>query len=306
MATMRTMMPQALPPAEACTVAALHAWGRAQLAGDEARRESELLLGHALQRERAWLFAHAGDAVEETGRARFAALVAARARGVPVAQLLGRWGFWTLELRVTPDTLIPRPETELLVEAALARLPAGGAARVADLGTGSGAIALALAHSRPDARIVATDASAAALAVARENAAANELRNVELRLGDWYAPLAAERFDLLVSNPPYIAQDDPHLAQGDLRFEPLAALASGVDGLDAIRVLAAGACRHLRAGGWLLVEHGFAQGAAVRAVFAGAGLTAVETLRDLEGRERVTLGQCAAPPGLPAADGASA
>lgn len=288
---MRLMMPEALPPAEARTVAALHAWGRAQLAGEEARRESELLLGHALQRERAWLFAHASDAVEDAARARYGALVAARARGVPVAQLLGRWGFWTLDLRVTADTLIPRAETELLVEAALARLPEGGAASVADLGTGSGAIALAVAHARPGARLVATDASVAALAVARDNAAANELHNVEFRQGDWYAPLAAERYDLLLSNPPYIAQDDPHLARGDLRFEPIAALASGGDGLDAIRVLAAGACRHLRSGGWLLVEHGFEQGAAVRELFIAGGLTAVHTLLDLEGRERVTLGQ---------------
>jgi release factor glutamine methyltransferase len=293
---MRLMMHEAPPPAEALTVAALHAWGRAQLAGDEARRESELLLGHALQRERAWLFAHAADTVEEAARARFAALVAARARGVPVAQLLGRWGFWTLELRVTADTLIPRPETELLVEAALARLPAGRAAQVADLGTGSGAITLALAHSRPDAHVVATDASAAALAVARDNATDNALRNVEFRQGDWYEPLIGARFDLLLSNPPYIAQDDPHLLQGDLRFEPRTALASGADGLDAIRVLAGGARAHLRAGGWLLVEHGFEQGAAVRALFTAAGLTAVETLRDLEGRERVTLGRCAVDP----------
>jgi release factor glutamine methyltransferase len=288
---MRDMMPEALPPAEACTVAELHAWGRAQLAGDEARRESELLLGHALQRERAWLFAHAGDEVEAPARARYAGLIAARARGVPVAHLLGHWGFWTLDLRVTGDTLIPRTETELLVEAALARLPEDRPARVADLGTGSGAIALAVAALRPLAQVVATDASGAALAVARENAMANALRNVELRHGDWYAPIGAERYDLLLSNPPYIAQDDPHLQQGDLRFEPAAALASGSDGLDAIRVLAAGACDHLQPGGWLLVEHGFEQGAPVRALFAGAGLAHVQTLRDLEGRERVTLGQ---------------
>jgi release factor glutamine methyltransferase len=288
---MHVMMPEALPPAEARTVAALHAWGCAQLTGDDARRESELLLGHALQRERAWLFAHAGDAIEEAARTRYAGLVAARARGVPVAQLLGRWGFWTLDLRVTADTLIPRTETELLVEAALARLPAGSTAHVADLGTGTGAIALALAQSRPALRVVATDASLAALAVARGNATDNELHNVEFRQGDWYAPLGGERYDLLLSNPPYIASDDPHLAQGDLRFEPIGALASGSDGLDALRVLAAGAHAHLHPGGWLLVEHGFAQGAAVRDLFTAGGLTDVETLRDLEGRERVTLGQ---------------
>jgi release factor glutamine methyltransferase len=272
------------------TIASAQAWGHAQLAGEEARRESELLLGHALQRERAWLFAHAGDALDPVALARFERLVARRREGVPVAQLLGEWGFWTLRLRVTPDTLIPRPETELLVEAALARLPRPDA-HIADLGTGTGAIALALASERPAARVVATDASAAALEVARDNAARNEVSNVEFRPGDWYAALRGERFDLVASNPPYIADDDPHLAQGDLRFEPRAALASGADGLDAVRVLAAGALAHLRTEGWLLLEHGFAQGDAVRALLRGGGLRDVETLRDLEGRERVTLGR---------------
>jgi release factor glutamine methyltransferase len=283
------MMPDRLLPSSSASVAQLHAWGRERLPGEEARRESELLLGHALQRERAWLFAHAGDVVDAEARARFLALLEARVRGTPIAHLLGRWGFWTLDLRVTPDTLIPRPETELLVEAALQRLPPDRALDVADLGTGSGAIALALAQARPQARVLATDASAAALAVARGNAAANGLDNVEFGQGDWYAPLAARRFDLLASNPPYIAEGDVHLARGDLRFEPRAALASGVDGLDAIRVLAAGAAAYLRPGGWLLVEHGFEQGAQVRVLFEAGGLREAATLRDLEKRERVTL-----------------
>lgn len=270
------------------TIASAQAWGREQLSGDQARRESELLLGHALQRERAWLFAHACEALDDAQFARFERLLAQRRDGVPVAQLLGEWGFWTLRLQVTPDTLIPRPETELLVEAALARLPQAPT-HVADLGTGTGAIALALASERPATRVVATDASAGALAVARGNAQRNDIANVEFRHGDWYTPLRGERFDLIASNPPYIADDDPHLARGDLRFEPRAALASGSDGLDAIRVLAAGALAHLQPGGWLLLEHGFAQGNAVRALLHM--LCDVQTLRDLEGRDRVTLGR---------------
>jgi release factor glutamine methyltransferase len=192
---------------------------------------------------------------------------------------------------VTPATLIPRVETELLVELALARLPRDRELRIADLGTGSGAIALALAHERPHARVVATDASDAALAVARGNADALGIGNIELRRGDWLAPLSGERFDLIAGNPPYIASDDPHLGAGDLRHEPVAALASGRDGLDAIRVIARDAPVHLVAGGWLLLEHGLEQGRAVRDLLDGAGFVAVATEPDLEGRDRVTLGR---------------
>lgn len=284
------MMPEATFPSEASSIAAWQGWGRSRLAGADAARESELLLGHALGRERAWLFAHAGDAMGRDASERFADLIAQRARGLPVAQLLGTWGFWNLDLRVTRDTLIPRPETELLVEAALERLAVAQPLRVADLGTGSGAIALALARERPQTRVLATDASAAALEVARDNARRNEIANIEFRHGDWYAPLDGECFDLIASNPPYIAEGDAHLEQGDLRFEPRFALASGEDGLDAIRILAAGARAHLCAGGWLLVEHGYAQGEPVRSIFSEAGLTCVETRHDLEARERVTLG----------------
>jgi release factor glutamine methyltransferase len=272
----------------------LLAQGAQRIGGDEARREAELLLGHALQRDRAWLFAHARDRAGDAERARFLALIERRIAGVPVAYLIGRRGFWTVELTVTPAVLVPRPETELLVELALARLPIDRESSVADLGTGSGAIALALAAERPRARVVAVDASQDALEVARRNARGNEIANVEFRLGDWYAPLAGERFDLIVSNPPYIADDDPHVARGDLRFEPRIALTSGADGLDAIRVLASGAHAHLVPGGWMLIEHGFEQGAVVRALLAAAGLVEVATQQDLEGRDRLCLARRAA------------
>jgi release factor glutamine methyltransferase len=253
--------------------------------------DAEFLLLHVLGQPRAWLFAHRDDPAADDVAAVFEVLVERRARGEPVAYLTGRRGFWSFDLAVTAATLIPRPETELLVELALARLPTDRPLRVADLGTGSGAIALALAHERPRAQVVASDASAPALAVASANARALGLANVVFREGDWFGPLAGERFDLVASNPPYIAGDDPHLAEGDLRFEPASALSSGVDGLDAIRRIVADAPAHLQDGGWLLLEHGWEQGAAVRALLRDAGFAAVATERDLEGRDRVTLGQ---------------
>ncbi|MEN5428046.1 peptide chain release factor N(5)-glutamine methyltransferase [Stenotrophomonas pennii] len=263
----------------------------AQLRGPEARHEAELLLLHALQRPRSWLFAHATDPVDLADRDSFHALLARRVAGEPVAYLTGQWGFWTLQLEVNPATLIPRPETELLVEQALARLPADRPCTIADLGTGSGAIALALARERPLAQVLATDSSAEALAVATRNAARNTVANVAFAQGAWYAPLQGQRFDLIASNPPYIASDDPHLARGDLRFEPTTALASGQDGLDDIRLIADGASAHLLPRGWLLLEHGWDQGAAIRALLQQAGLDEVETVQDLEQRDRVTLGR---------------
>ncbi|ALN59225.1 N5-glutamine methyltransferase [Lysobacter enzymogenes] len=255
--------------------------------------EAELLLADALQRSRSWLFAHDDHAPEPEARARFAELLERRAGGEPVAYLLGRRGFWRFDLQVSPATLIPRPETERLVELALERLPPDTESRVADLGTGSGAIALALALERPQAQVLAVDLSEQALAVARANAAELGLANVAFRHGDWFAPLAGERFDLIASNPPYIEAADPHLAQGDLRFEPADALASGADGLDAIRIIARDAPAHLRRGGWLLIEHGWEQGAAVRALLAQAGFAEVATERDWEQRDRVSLGRWA-------------
>ena len=253
--------------------------------------EASMLLAHVLGRTPAWLYAHGGDAIPGADVRRFHELVERRSAGEPVAYLTGRRGFWTLDLAVTPDTLIPRPETELLVELALERVADGLPVRTLDMGTGSGAIALALARERPGAEVTATDRSAAALEVARRNAHDHDIGNVRFALGDWYQPVRGMRFGLIASNPPYIADGDGHLERGDLRFEPAGALASGGDGLDALRVIAAGAREHLQPGGWLLVEHGLEQGPAVRALFAEAGLEAVETARDLEDRERVTLGR---------------
>ncbi|EMR4110168.1 MULTISPECIES: peptide chain release factor N(5)-glutamine methyltransferase [Stenotrophomonas maltophilia group] len=265
----------------------------ARLGGIDARHEAELLLLHVLDRPRSWLFAHATDPLAADDQAAFETLLARRVAGEPVAYLTGRRGFWTLDLEVDPATLIPRPETELLVELALERLPPDQALQLADLGTGSGAIALALASERPRAQVLATDASTGALAVAARNAARHELGNVRFAEGghDWYAPLQGVRFDLIASNPPYIASDDPHLEQGDLRFEPSTALASGMDGLDDIRRIVDGGQAHLRPGGWLLIEHGWEQGAAIRALFEATGFVEVQTVQDLEQRDRITLGR---------------
>ncbi|MBA8885212.1 release factor glutamine methyltransferase [Dokdonella fugitiva] len=270
---------------------ALLADAAARLGGDDARGEVELLLAHVLGRTRAWLFAWPEHEASAEQAGAFERLVEARRGGAPVAYLLGRRGFWSFDLAVSPAVLIPRPETELLVELALERIPSGEDCALADLGTGSGAIALALAHERPHARVVATDASAAALAVAHANAQRLGIGNVRFVRGDWYAPLTASRFALVASNPPYIAADDPHLARGDLRHEPLSALASGHDGLDAIRTIIADTPAHLLPDGWLLIEHGWEQGAAVRQLFQRHGFDDVQSVRDVAGHERVTLGR---------------
>ncbi|WP_460453822.1 peptide chain release factor N(5)-glutamine methyltransferase [Arenimonas aestuarii] len=261
-----------------------------RLPGDEARLEAELLLAHALERPRSWFYAHSGDVLDGSQARAFDALLRRREGGEPVAQITGHRGFWSLELAVTPDTLIPRPETELLVELALERLPPAEMGQVLDLGTGTGAIALAIASERPLVDVSAVDVSEAALGVARANAVDAGLP-LRLLQGDWFEPVAGDVYRMIVSNPPYIAENDPHLGQGDLRFEPRSALASGADGLDAIRLIVSGAPTHLLPGGWLLVEHGHDQGAAVRSLFQSQGFAQVATARDLERRERVTHGQ---------------
>ncbi|MEO8747921.1 MAG: peptide chain release factor N(5)-glutamine methyltransferase [Rhodanobacter sp.] len=255
------------------------------------RIDADLLLEHLSARSRSWLVAHADDVMQADDEAVFAALVRRRLAGEPIAYILGRRGFWSLDLEVTADTLIPRVETELLVELALLHLPAGGAMRVADLGTGSGAVALALAQERPHAHVIATDLSAGALAVARRNVQRLGLRNIALVRGDWLEPLLAHRFDLIVANPPYIEAGDPHLRHGDLRFEPLTALASGGDGLDAIRRIVTAAWDRLAPGGWLLFEHGAGQGDAASALLVEAGYVEVATAQDLEHRDRVSGGR---------------
>jgi release factor glutamine methyltransferase len=257
----------------------------------DARWEAEMLLAHALRRERSWLYAHPDAIPDADAAAAFAALLARRRAGEPLAYLLGRRAFWRLDLAVDPATLIPRPETELLVELALERIAVDAPCDVLDLGTGSGAVALAIALERPRARVTAVDASEAALAVARANAQAHGLGHVELLRSDWFAALAGRHFDVVAGNPPYLAEDDPHLATGELAREPREALVSGVDGLDAIRHIAVDAQVATRPGGWLLLEHGWTQGEAVRALLAAAGWREVATKRDLEGRDRVTLGR---------------
>lgn len=255
------------------------------------RVDAELLLEQALGRPRSWLFAHADEPMPAADQAALADLVRRRAAGEPVAYILGRRGFWSLDLEVTTDTLIPRVETELLVELALRHVPPAGAARIADLGTGSGAVALALAGERPRAHVVALDLSAGALAVARRNGQRLGLGNVTLVRGDWLQALMPQCFDVIVANPPYIEAGDPHLRCGDLRFEPLAALASGDDGLQAIRRIVIEAKSRLVPGGWLLFEHGVAQGPAARSLLAGAGYAEVATMQDLEHRDRVSAGR---------------
>jgi release factor glutamine methyltransferase len=256
-----------------------------------ARLDAEVLVMHVTGLTRAQLITHADQALAPEAESRLHALLARRAHGEPVAYLTGRREFWSLELAVTPDVLIPRPVTELLVEQALRLIPAEAEWRIADLGTGSGAVALAIARERPHCRVIATDASRAALDVARSNAERLGIQNVEFRPGAWLAPLAGEIFDLIVSNPPYVAAADPHLLQGDVRFEPRAALAAGQDGLDDLRAIIAHAPTVLRTGGWLLLEHGFDQGTAVRELLTRQHLVAVHTDSDLAGRERVTRGQ---------------
>lgn len=262
-----------------------------EAAHTSARLDAELLLAAALEQPRSHLYAWPERALSPEQTRRFALLVARRAAGEPIAHILGAREFWSLEFAVTPDTLIPRPETELLVEQALALIPKDAAWRIADLGTGSGAIALAVAHERPRCHIDACDFSAPALAVAEQNAQRLGIGNVRFHCGTWYAPFAGARFDLIASNPPYVRAGDPHLREGDARFDPQSALVAGLDGLNDLRQIVAAAPGHLRRGGWLLVEHGYDQAPAVAGLFAHAGFVEVRTHADLAGQPRVTEGR---------------
>lgn len=259
-----------------------------------ARLDAEVLLCHVLDVDRSWLYTWGDREAPRLERARFEALLAARAAGQPVAYLIGEREFWGLRLATSPHTLIPRPDTERLVEAALAH-GASPQGRLLDLGTGSGAIALAFASERPGWTVVAIDRSPEAVDLARYNAEQLAIENVDFNTGDWFTPLLdarkAERFDLIVSNPPYIAEDDPHLRRGDVRFEPPGALVSGEGGLADLRHLVGEARAHLVAGGWLLLEHGHDQAIAVRDALESAGYADVATLGDLGGNDRVSLGR---------------
>jgi release factor glutamine methyltransferase len=249
--------------------------------------EARLLLAHATGWPRTTLIANPERELPQSAARDFEAVAERRRAGEPVAYLLGEREFYGLALKVGPAVLIPRPETELLVDLALERIAPGNALRVLDLGTGSGAVALAIKRERPHATVCAVEASAAALDVARANAQRHGLA-IEFMHGRWFGPLGARRFELIVGNPPYVAQDDPHLAEGDLRFEPREALVSGPDGLEAIREITSGSPAHLESGGWLLIEHGMGQDAAVRALLAQAGLDSARSWPDLADIPRVT------------------
>ena len=265
------------------------------LAHRDARLDARVLAAHVLGVDTAWLIAHDTDPLSDTHAAAVESLLAQRLAGVPIAYLVGTREFYGRPFLVSPDVLIPRPDTELLVERALACVPPEQAMAVLDLGTGSGCIAITLALERPLAQVTAVDRSPAALAVAQRNADLLSAR-VEFLTSDWFAAfmpprvLAGRRFDLIVSNPPYIATADPHLARGDVRFEPLTALAAGQDGLDDLRRLTRAACAHLRPGGVLLLEHGYDQSDAVQALLRENGIRLPQSWADLSGILRVSGG----------------
>ena len=255
--------------------------------------DAELLLAAVLGKSRSYLRTWPEREPSAEQQTAFAGMLERRRAGEPVAYILGQQGFWSLDLEVAPHTLIPRPDTELLVETALELLPASPL-RVLDLGTGTGAIALALASERGGWRVTGVDRVDEAVALAERNRQRLQLSNAEFRPSQWFSALAGERYGLIVSNPPYIAADDRHLGEGDVRFEPASALVSGVDGLDDIRQIIAQAPQHLEPDGWLLLEHGYDQAEAVRALLAGGGFVAVESRRDLGGHQRISLGQWSA------------
>jgi release factor glutamine methyltransferase len=258
---------------------------------DEAKLEAQSLLQHVLNVNRAWLIAHENDALQPNIHAVFEALLSRRLSGEPMAYILGCREFYGLDLMVTPDTLIPRPDTETLVEAALAKISNVPNQSILDLGTGTGAIALAIAKNRPQDSITAVDASVGALKVAKQNAENLSIHNVEFVLSNWFENLDHQKFDVIVSNPPYIEDQDAHLTQGDLRFEPISALASGVDGLDDIRQIIGDCLIYLKPQAWLMLEHGYNQAAQVADLMADVGLTNIETIKDLGNNDRVTIGK---------------
>ena len=261
------------------------------LDANDAKFEAQLLLQNALQVNRAWLLAHEQDVLQAVANADFETLLTRRLAGEPVAYILGSREFYGLNLIVTPDTLIPRPDTETLVEAALDKIPTNTSCAILDLGTGTGAIALAIAKHRPLAQVTAVDASPGALRIAEHNAQQLDLTHVRFSLSDWFAAIEGERFNLIVSNPPYIEQDDTHLTQGDLRFEPMTALASGANGLDDIRKIITHSLVHLLPQGWLMLEHGYNQAHLVADLMAENGLVDIATIKDLGGNDRVTIGK---------------
>lgn len=257
----------------------------------EARLEAQLLMQHVLNVNRAWLISHENEQLTTTVINEYKNLLSRRLAGEPIAYILGYREFYGLKLKVTPATLIPRPDTETLVEAAIDKCHASKPSDILDLGTGCGAIALTIAKSRPDSQVTAIDASQAALKVAIENAQQLSINNVRFMLSNWFSALQNKKFDIIVSNPPYIEQNDPHLERGDLKFEPASALSSGTDGLNDIRVIINDSLAHLKPQGWLMLEHGYNQASSVKELMAQAGLVDIETHQDLGDNDRVTIGK---------------
>ena len=257
---------------------------------DSPRLDAELLLAHCLQKERSYLYAWGDKVVDASTQQTFKQLIKKRLTDYPVAYLLGRREFWSLDLKVSEDVLIPRPETERLVETALEKIQYCTAPNILDLGTGSGAIALSIGCERADAVITASDSSAQALAIAQYNAQKNTLHNVNFIQSDWFKDIPKQRFDLIVSNPPYIKSDDPHLQQG-IRHEPLQALTAGKTGLDDIKTILHSALNYMKQGAWIIIEHGYDQGKAVPLLMQKAGLEHIDCLKDYNDTERLSVGK---------------
>jgi len=261
------------------------------LVSDSARLDAEILLSHLLGETRSFLYTWPDKKLTHTQAQQFGDLIDRRHNGEPIAYITERQAFWSLDLEVSPDTLIPRPETETLVEVALQYIPDNKTCDIADLGTGSGAIALAIAHERPSCNIIACDQSKAALDIAHKNAERLNISNITFHESDWLTDIDNPRLDIIISNPPYVDGDDIHLQQGDVRFEPLSALSPGQDGLLSIREIIKQATLALNEDGWLLLEHGYRQATAVRECFESHHFKNIRTVNDLADNERVTLAQ---------------
>ncbi|MBA2483005.1 MAG: peptide chain release factor N(5)-glutamine methyltransferase [Nitrosomonas sp.] len=255
------------------------------------RTDARMLLQHILNVNHAFLLTHSNHVLNSTQEKYYSQLVARRVKGEPIAYLIGECDFYDITLKVTPDVLIPRPETELLVELALKRISSKSNCRILDLGTGCGAIAITIAKHCPQASVIAVDLSSAAVSIARKNADIVNVKNVCIAVGNWFSELSEEKFDLIVSNPPYVAENDPHLFRGDLRFEPKMALTTESDGLACIRDIVATACDYLKVDGWLMLEHGYDQAVVCRQLLKLAGFAKTFSCPDLAGIMRVSGGQ---------------